>query len=90
MPRLVRRWEALAWTEFRDLPPDCVAILPVAAIEQHGPHLPLAVDAALNTAIHTAPNLSESVDGHRSFKLEPLFLRLELYQPALLSAYPAR
>ena len=29
-------------------------------------------------------------DGHRSFKLEPLFLRLELYQPALLSAYPAR
>jgi creatinine amidohydrolase len=51
MPRLVRRWEALAWTEFRDLPPDCVAILPVAAIEQHGPHLPLAVDAALNTAI---------------------------------------
>ena len=47
-------------------------------------------DAALNTAIHTAPNLSESLDGHRSFKLEPLFLRLELYQPALLSAYPAR
>jgi creatinine amidohydrolase len=51
MPRLVRRWDALAWTEFRDLPADSVAILPVAAIEQHGPHLPLAVDAALATAI---------------------------------------
>jgi creatinine amidohydrolase len=51
MSRLVRRWEALAWTEFRSLPSHSVAILPVAAIEQHGPHLPLAVDAALNTAI---------------------------------------
>ena len=28
-----------------------VAILPLAAIEQHGPHLPLAVDAILNQAI---------------------------------------
>ena len=51
MSRLHRRWDALAWTEFRDLPEACVAILPVAAIEQHGPHLPLAVDAALNAGI---------------------------------------
>ena len=51
MPVLPRRWDALAWTEFRDLPAGSVAILPVAAIEQHGPHLPLAVDAALNAAI---------------------------------------
>jgi creatinine amidohydrolase len=51
MPRLARRWDTLTWTEFRDLPADSVAILPVAAIEQHGPHLPLAVDAALATAI---------------------------------------
>lgn len=28
-----------------------VAIIPLAAIEQHGPHLPLAVDAILNQAI---------------------------------------
>lgn len=51
MSRPHRRWDALAWTEFRDLPKDCVAILPVAAIEQHGPHLPLSVDAALNAGI---------------------------------------
>lgn len=28
-----------------------IAVLPVAAIEQHGPHLPLSVDAAINAGI---------------------------------------
>lgn len=46
-----RSWEDLAWTEFRGLDPQTVAILPVAAIEQHGPHLPVCVDATLNGGI---------------------------------------
>jgi creatinine amidohydrolase len=45
------RWAELSWTEFRALPANTVAILPVAAIEQHGPHLPLSTDAAINQAI---------------------------------------
>lgn len=32
---------------FRDLPEDLIAVLPVGAIEQHGPHLPLSVDRDL-------------------------------------------
>ncbi len=32
---------------FRNLPEDLVAVLPVGAIEQHGPHLPLSVDRDL-------------------------------------------
>lgn len=32
---------------FRSLPDDLVAVLPVGAIEQHGPHLPLSVDRDL-------------------------------------------
>ena len=32
---------------FRDLPDDLVAVLPIGAIEQHGPHLPVSVDRDL-------------------------------------------
>jgi creatinine amidohydrolase len=44
-----RRWASLSWPEFRQLDPQrTVTVLPVAAIEQHGPHLPLDVDARIN------------------------------------------
>ena len=46
-----RFWRDLAWTDFASLPPDTVAVLPLAAIEQHGPHLPVSVDAAINEAL---------------------------------------
>lgn len=52
MLRLPGRWEELTSREFAALDPGAtVAILPVGAIEQHGPHLPVAVDACLNEAI---------------------------------------
>lgn len=38
---------------FRDLPGDLVAVLPVGAIEQHGPHLPVSVDRDLTDAVMT-------------------------------------
>ena len=47
----VRHWQDLAWTDFGVLPPDTVAILPVAAVEQHGPHLPVSVDATINAGL---------------------------------------
>ena len=46
-----RRWAELAWPDFRNIPANTVAILPVAAIEQHGPHLPLATHATINAGI---------------------------------------
>jgi creatinine amidohydrolase len=48
---LCRNWQDLAWTDFRSLPDDAVAILPVAAVEQHGPHLPVSVDATINAGL---------------------------------------
>ncbi len=46
-----RHWQDLAWTDFGSLPADVVAILPVAAVEQHGPHLPVSVDATINAGV---------------------------------------
>jgi creatinine amidohydrolase len=43
----------LTWTTIRDMPDkeNVVLLQPVGAIEQHGPHLPLIVDAAIATAV---------------------------------------
>ena len=44
-----RDWADFTASDFDDLEPmRTIAILPVAAIEQHGPHLPLGVDAMIN------------------------------------------
>jgi creatinine amidohydrolase len=48
----IRRWQDLTWEEFGALDTGrTVAVLPVAAIEQHGPHLPLEVDARINRGV---------------------------------------
>lgn len=45
-------WQDLATTDFaRVNPARTIALLPVAAIEQHGPHLPLATDALINEGV---------------------------------------
>ena len=41
---------------FRDLPANTVAILPVASIEQHGPHLPVAVDTVIGNGVTVGCN----------------------------------
>jgi len=47
-----RYWQDLTTADFAALDPArTVAIFPIGATEQHGPHLPLATDAAINTGI---------------------------------------
>ncbi len=42
-------WAEMSWRDFSDAEMSrVVAVLPVAAIEQHGPHLPVGVDAFIN------------------------------------------
>lgn len=47
-----RFWQDMSTTEFAGLDrARVIALLPVAAIEQHGPHLPVATDAVINQGI---------------------------------------
>ncbi|AFZ02828.1 creatininase family protein [Calothrix sp. PCC 6303] len=48
-----RYFPYLSWTDIQDLPnkENIVIIQPVGAIEQHGPHLPLIVDAAIGVGV---------------------------------------
>jgi creatinine amidohydrolase len=50
-PTLQGYWADLPSPALADLPPDLVALLPLGATEQHGPHLPLAVDSLLTEAV---------------------------------------
>lgn len=45
-----RQWASLRAPEFRAVDPmRTIAILPTAAVEQHGPHLPVGTDTIINT-----------------------------------------
>jgi creatinine amidohydrolase len=44
----------MSWQQYRDRVTEAPVFLPVGALEQHGPHLPLGTDALLATAIAAA------------------------------------
>ncbi len=46
-----RYWIELSTRQIAALPPGTIAILPVGAVEQHGPHLPVGTDALINRGI---------------------------------------
>ncbi len=55
LPGAARAWSTLTSSELADLcRPDTVAILPTAAIEQHGSHLPLSTDVDIGEGVLAA------------------------------------
>jgi creatinine amidohydrolase len=50
-----RHWQCLATPDFSRLDPErTVVLLPLSAVEQHGPHLPLGTDALINAGLVAA------------------------------------
>jgi len=47
-------WMDLTWQQIAALPDDTVAVLPLGAVEQHGPHLPVSTDFVIATEIAAA------------------------------------
>ncbi|MCB1057151.1 MAG: creatininase family protein [Acidobacteria bacterium] len=68
----------LTWTEVRGIRPErAVAILPVGAVEAHGPHLPLTTDVIIAEAM-----AREGASKLRRRGLEPVLLPALAYTPA--------
>ena len=64
MDPAVHQWQDLTTDDFRMIDPEItVAVLPMAAIEQHGPHLPLSTDAVICQGI-----LDEAMSGARPLR----------------------
>ena len=63
----------LSWTEIAALPgkEDTVIVLPVGAIEQHGPHLPCAVDSLISAGV-LGRALEKLPSEVRAFGLAPI------------------
>jgi creatinine amidohydrolase len=52
---MMYQWRDLAWPDFNGIDFEkAVALMPVAAIEQHGPHLPVSVDSDINAGVVAA------------------------------------
>ncbi|TBW51554.1 creatininase family protein [Marinobacter halodurans] len=83
-------WQALTTVELKDhISDSAIAVLPVAAIEQHGPHLPLATDRIIGEGILQAA--VERFDDARLLVLPTLPIGLSLEHsgfPGTLSLRP--
>lgn len=88
----VRELVHLTWEEARELPPArTVAILPVGAIEAHGPHLPLGTDLVIARAMARAGAERLAVRGVQAVLLPGLAFTAAPFAaafPGTLSAAP--
>lgn len=62
---MTSKMQEMTWNDFDRIRRNCVVILPVGSTEQHGPHLPLSVDAII------AEGLSEMIAGETGGAVAP-------------------
>ena len=78
--------DALNWWSFstaqfaeRDLS-DAVALLPIATVEQHGPHLPVGVDSMINAGIVSRAMAKPKTQWPKSSAAMPFGCTIVMYQ----------
>lgn len=69
------RWEELTREQVKAVAPEAVVVIPLGAIEQHGPHLATGTDITLSTAAVEAALDTAVAESPRPFLLAP-FLRI--------------
>lgn len=70
---MIRQWEELSWQQAGEMDPErTVALLPIAAVEAHGPHLPLGTDGIIAAAMAREAAQRLQVDGLGVVVLPPL------------------
>lgn len=83
----------LTWEEVRDLDRErTVVLLPVGAIEAHGPHLPLETDVIIANAMARAAAAKLALHGHAAVVLPPLVYTTAAFAdafPGTLTITPA-
>lgn len=92
-PVIARRFADMTWPEVEALDAEAtVLVLPVSAIEQHGPHLPLSVDAEINRGIVSHALEIMPPELKASFLPELVYGRSEEHQafPGTLTIEPGR
>lgn len=78
----MRHWQDLAWPQFEEEGPGPrVALLPVGALEAHGPHLPVGTDLLISEAMAREGARILAGEGYR-----PLLLPALAYSPAPFAA----
>lgn len=88
-----RHFAELTWPDVEALDPETtVVVLPVSATEQHGPHLPLSVDAEINRGIVRRAVEVMPAELAASFLPELVYGRSEEHQsfPGTLTIEPGR
>lgn len=81
-PVVSNRWEEHTSTHLAQRladDPDCVALIPVGATEQHGPHLPVGTDTILATAV------ADAAAGDRALVLPPIAYGSSMFHGSALA-----
>jgi creatinine amidohydrolase/Fe(II)-dependent formamide hydrolase-like protein len=86
---MLRQWNEMTSTEFAGLGDPTIVILPVAATEQHGPHLPTGTDSFILAGILEALSNRREAAQAVALPLQPIMAICRARCPSMPSSLPS-